>query len=39
MLPTPVDIEIKAQNIFSGSSELLNVLPTHDKGPKFDKKG
>lgn len=39
MLPTPVDIEIKAQNIFSGSSELLNVLPNYEKGPKLDMKG
>ncbi|CAK57648.1 unnamed protein product (macronuclear) [Paramecium tetraurelia] len=39
ILPTPVDIEIQAQNIFSGSSELLNVLPAYEKGPKLDKKG
>ncbi|CAD8107576.1 unnamed protein product [Paramecium sonneborni] len=39
MLPTPVGIETQAQNIFSGSSELLKVLPNHDKGPKIDKKG
>ncbi|CAD8108071.1 unnamed protein product [Paramecium sonneborni] len=39
MLPQSVDIETQAQNIFSGSSELLKVLPNHDKGPKVDQKG
>ncbi|CAK81636.1 unnamed protein product (macronuclear) [Paramecium tetraurelia] len=36
---SPVAVEAAHQNFFSGSKELLDKIPDHEKGPRQDSKG